>query len=309
MPTTEEVRFESGDSVLAGTLHLPSGSGPHPALVMIQGSGPADLDSLGYFPPIRDHFISHGLAVLSWDKPGIGESTGHWTNQTVFDRADEALAGIKWLRSHHQIDPDRVGIWGHSQGGWVGPLAASQTRDLAILIVNSGPAITFHEQDLYGIEHTLRADGASDEEIANALQWLRRVHDAANRGAPYSEVASQLFDSARGTRAFEYFDEVEPDLWHFFVINSQRPYDPVPSLEQITCPILAIFGESDPLVPAAQSAEAFEALRETAPDRDVTVRIFPGANHRIRSGDPNGFAPGYLEMMTDWIWQRIGATR
>jgi pimeloyl-ACP methyl ester carboxylesterase len=309
MTVTEEVRFECGENVLAGTLHVPTGLGPHPALVMIQGSGPTDRDSEGYFPPIRDHFLSHGLAVLSWDKPGIGDSTGHWTQQSLFDRADEALSGIEWLRKHEHIDPERVGLWGHSQGGWVGPLAASQTRDLAILIVNSGPTITAHEQDLYGIEHTMRADGASEEEIANACRFLRQVHNEAIRGTPYPEVASQLLDGARGTPAFEYFGEVDLDLWHFFVINSQRPYDPVPPLEQITCPILAIFGEADPLVPAELSAKTFEALRATVPVRDITVRMFPGANHRIRTGDPNGFAPGYLETMTDWIWERIDPIR
>ena len=98
MTHSQEVRFESGGNTLAGTLYLPSGPCPHPALVMLQGSGPTDRDSGGYFPPIRDHFLSTGLAVLSWDKPGIGESTGHWTRQTLFDRADDALAAIDFFR-------------------------------------------------------------------------------------------------------------------------------------------------------------------------------------------------------------------
>jgi uncharacterized protein len=304
MANTEEVRFECGETVLAGTLHLPTGSGPHPALVMIQGSGPTDRDSEGYFPPIRDHFLSHGLAVLSWDKPGIGESTGHWTQQTFFDRADEALAGIAWLRNHESIDPDRVGLWGQSQGGWVGPLAASQTRDLAILIVNSGPTIAALDQDLYGVEHTLREDGVSEEDIQEALQFFRRFHEAARQGVPYEQVAS-LLNEVRDTPGFDYFGEVSPELWHFFVINVQRPYDPIPPLSKITCPILALYGELDPLIPVQESARVFRSVDAPAEDRPVTVQIFPGANHRIKVGEPRVFAPGYLETMTDWIWQKI----
>jgi dipeptidyl aminopeptidase/acylaminoacyl peptidase len=306
MSRSEVVHFESGGNTLAGTLHWPAGEGPHPALVMLQGSGPADRDSGGYFPPIRDHFLSRGLAVLSWDKPGIGGSTGHWTRQTAFDRADDAIAALDWLRARPGIDRDRVGIWGHSQGGWIGPLAASQYPDLAFLIVNSGPGIRAQEQDLYGVEHTLRANGASDADVDRGLTFMRALHEAGLRGAPYDEVAAQLIEPARGTPEFDYFGEVGPDLWYFLVRSLQRPFDPVPALENVTCPILAIFGENDTLVPVEKSVRVFESARATVPDRDITTLVFPGADHRIKLGDPPDFAPGYLEAMTDWIWDRIG---
>jgi pimeloyl-ACP methyl ester carboxylesterase len=274
---------------------------------MLQGSGPTDRDSGGYFPPIRDHFLSTGLAVLSWDKPGIGESTGHWTRQTLFDRADDALAAIDFLPLQPEVDPARVGIWGHSQGGWVGPLAASQCPDLAFLIANSGPGIPVQEQDIHGIEHTMRAGGAPDEDVQQALAFMRAIHNAAIQGMPYDQVAAKYLEPARDAPGFDYFGEVGPDVWNFFVINAQRPYDPVATLELINCPILAIFGEEDPLLPVEQSVRVFDAARATDPDRDITTVVFPDANHRIKVDD--SFAPGYFETMTDWIWDRIGPTK
>jgi uncharacterized protein len=301
---SRDVQFASGVNTLAGTLFLLPGQSPHPGLIMLQGSGPTDRNSGGYFPPIRDRFVSTGLAVLCWDKPGIGGSTGHWTRQTLFDRANDALAGIDFLRKQEEIDANRVGIWGHSQGGWVGPLAASQCPDLAFLIANSGPGIPAQEQDLWGVEHTMREDGASDEDIAHALDFMKAMHKAALQGMAYEEVATKYLEPARGAPGFDYFGEVGPELWNFFVLNAQRPYDPVATLELIECPILAIFGEADPLLPVEQSVRVFEAARAPDLDRDITTVIFPGANHRIKIDDE--FAPGYFETMTDWIWDRLG---
>jgi dipeptidyl aminopeptidase/acylaminoacyl peptidase len=306
MARSEEVRLSSRDFVLAGTLHRPTGSGPHPALVMLQGSGATDRDSGGYFPPIRNHFIENGLAVFSWDKPGIGGSTGDWRRQTLFDRGDEALDALEWLREQPGIDAGRVGVWGHSQGGWIGPMVASRSNDVAFLVVNSGPGITPEAQDLYGVEHTLRLNGVSQPEIDQALDWMRALHDAARDGMSYEELSATLLEPARGTAAMSYFDEIGPGDWPFFVLNFQRPYDPVRALEQIRCPMLAIFGELDPLVPAEESARIFEEAAKRAGNRDVTIHIFPGADHRIRVGSPLRFAPDYLETMSGWLLQHAG---
>ncbi len=299
-----EMRVQSDDALLAGTLHLPDGSGHYPAVVMLQGSGTTNRDAEGYFLPIRDEFLKRGLAVLSWDKPGVGESSGDWRLRTLHDRADEALDAIAWLRTQPEIDPDRVGIWGHSQGGWIGPLAASQSTDVAFLIINSGPGVGPHEQDLFGIEHSLRRDGATEEEIEQALAFMETLHDASIRQLPYAEAMATILEPARGTRGATYFGELTERDWEFFLRNAQRPYDPVPSLERITCPVLAIFGERDPLVPVARSVEIFERAFAVARNTDVTIHIFPDADHRIRTGNPLEFASGYLALMGEWLERR-----
>lgn len=306
MNQRDELRFESDGLTLAGTLHRPAGAGPHPALVMLQGSGEADRDSNGYFPPIRDEFVSNGIAVYSWDKPGIGESTGDWHKRDLFDRANEALDAIAALRAQPGIDPARIGIWGHSQGGWIGPLAASKASNLAFLVVNSGPAVDVHEQDLYGIEQTLRHNGVSEGEITDALGFMNSVHQAAIAAMPYEEVVPKILGPARGSAGETYFGEIYPELWQFLVLVAQHLYDPVSVLEQITCPTLAIFGELDVLTPVAKSVPLFEVAFATSGNANLTITVFPGANHRILIGDPPTFAPGYLETMSNWIRRQVG---
>lgn len=295
------MQFQSGPVRLAGTLHLPDGTGTFPAVAMLQGSGRTDRDAEGYFLPFREAFLARGVAVLSWDKPGVGGSSGDWRLRTIHDRAEEALDAIRWLREQPEIDPKRVGLWGHSQGGWIGPLAASQSDDVALLIVNSGPGITPFDQDLYGVEHTLRRDGASEEEISDALVFMQALHDAAIRQMPYDDLAETLLVPARGTPGATYFGEMSADDWPFFVLNAQHPIDPVANLEGITCPVLAIFGERDPLVPATESAAIFERALSAAGNTDVTIKVFAGADHRIRTGNPPEFVPGYITMMADWL--------
>lgn len=305
MGRSEPARFEVPGAVLAGTLHLPDGAEPHAAVVMLQGSGVADRESGGLFPPIRAAFLDAGVGVLSWDKPGVGESSGDWRERTLFDRADEALAAIAWLRGHPGVDSGRVGIWGHSQGGWVGPLTASQI-DPAFLVINSGPGIGVDAQDLYGVEHTLRAASGSDAEVAEALAFTRSLHEAARSGEPYEDVVERLLRPAEGTPAGDYFAVNGPEFWGFLVANAQRPYDPVAALERIICPVLANFGELDRLVPVEESIRIFEEAFAKAGNNDVTIRVYPGADHRIRIGEPLEFAEGYVTEMTAWVAARAG---
>lgn len=305
MATVVPIRVRNGEVTLGGTLHLPDGAGPYPALVMLQGPGPADRDNNGYFPPIRDHFVSRGLAVLSWDKPGIGESSGDWGSQTLADRAAEALRMLGWLRDQPQVDPRRVGIWGHSQGGWVGPLAASQDPDAAFLVIHSGPGIGPMEQDFYGIEHTLRQAGHGDDVVAQAHGFIRTLHAYAERGAPLAEVTRDVLLPAEGTPWGAYFGLLDESGWRFLTVNAQQPYDPVPALERIECPALAIFGERDALVPVARSIEIFRKAFAKAGNADVTIAVFPDANHRLQVGPERSLAPGYLATMSSWILARV----
>jgi dipeptidyl aminopeptidase/acylaminoacyl peptidase len=303
--TTTDVHIPHGDTILAGTLHLPAGPEPRPAIAMLQGSGADDRDAWGYFPPIREAFLDAGLAVLSWDKPGIRDSTGDWHDQTFFDRADEAMAALSWLRRHPGIDAARTGVWGHSQGGWIAQIVAGSDPKLAFAIINSGPGVDVEAQDLYGIEHTLRDAGGSEADVRRARAYMARLHAAARAGMPRDVFVRDVLEPARGTPGFDYFGEVDAGMWGFLMRNLARPYDPAASLERIRCPVLAIFGERDPLVPVAESVRIFEEALARSGNDDVTIQVFPGADHRIRAGDPNGFADGYLETMATWLRERV----
>src|SRR5262249_28785624 len=136
----EEVRFSSGGNILAGTLTLPTTPGPYPAVTFVPGSGGLARNDWTNHPPLREHSARQGIASVCWDKPGVGASGGDWARQSFHERAREAIDAVKFLRGRTDIDHSHVGLWGISQGGWICPLAAALSPDIAFLILVSAPA-------------------------------------------------------------------------------------------------------------------------------------------------------------------------
>lgn len=300
-----EIHVAWGDLQLAGTLHLPASSPPHPAVLMLQGSGPADRDSGGYFPPIRDTFLDRGIAVYSFDKPGIGGSSGDWRQYALAGRTDQALAAIALLRGHNEIDPRRVGIWGQSQGGWLVQMLAARLPDLAFAIANSGAAIGVEAQDRYGCEHTMRAEGKSKEQITRALAFIAAVHTAALRGDDYASVERRLLEASRGEPWYGYLAIDNAEDWGGMSRFVTERYEPAEALARACCPFLALFGALDVLVPAWESAAIYaRALRE-AGNQDATIVVFPQGNHRILVPETGEFVTGYLDVLGDWVARRV----
>ncbi len=299
-----DVRFAWGDVQLAGTLHLPDAPPPYPAILMIQGSGPADRDSGGYFPPIRDTFLGRGIAVYSFDKPGIGDSSGDWRQYALADRTDQALAALALLRERGDIDPRRVGVWGQSQGGWLVQMIAARLPDLAFAVANSGAAIGVEEQDRYGCEHTMRAEGKSEEQIERALVFINAVHAAALRGDDYATAERQLLNGARGEPWYGYLSIDDEEDWGGMCRFVTERYEPAEALALARCPFLAIFGALDVLVPAWESAAIYSRALREAGNQDATIVVFPQGNHRIQIDGGRAFAAGYLDMLGDWVARR-----
>jgi len=153
-PQTGRVTFQNGDVTLAGNLFVPVGEGPFPAVVIIHGSGKEtsrDLVILSWF------FVHHGFAVLTYDKRGVGESGGSYKRvlpdengeAILEDLANDAVAGVEFLKNHNKIDPNRIGIFGGSQAGWIAPLSASKSSDVAFIVLFSGPVCTVGQEMFY----------------------------------------------------------------------------------------------------------------------------------------------------------------
>ncbi len=211
--TPQNITFDWNGLTLAGTLHRPSGPGPNPAVLMLQGSGPADRDCGGYFVPVRQSFIDRGIATFAFDKPGCGESLGNWHHYGLEGRASQATAALELLHEHSAIDVKRIGIWGQSQGGWLVQLLASRRQDLAFAIANSGPSINVPEQDLYGCEHTMRSQGHPEQEIEQAMGFVREVHAAARKREDFATVDAQLLSGARDTPWYGYLTIDDAEDW------------------------------------------------------------------------------------------------
>jgi len=302
----QDLVFDWRDIRLAGTLHLPASPPPHPAVLMLQGSGPADRDSDGYFPPIRDAFLDRGLAAFSFDKPGIGGSSGDWRDYALADRTDQALAAIELLREHGAVDPDRIGVWGQSQGGWLVQMLAAHRPDPAFAIANSGAAIGVEPQDLANCEHSMRAAGRTEADIASALTFIRAAHAAARRGDDFATVERQLLRQARFQPWYGFGLTVdEPADWALTCRFVQERYEPADALARARCPFLAIFGALDTLVPAWESAMIYDRALRVAGNHDATIVVFPQGNHRILVGESGEFVAGYLDLLAEWAARRV----
>jgi len=311
----EEVRFSNGSVNLSGTLFLPAAKGPHPCLVMIHGSGPATR-SMGATPYLYLHF---GIAVLTYDKRGTGGSSGELNRSGIEDLAGDALAAVDYLKTHSDINPRHIGVRGDSQGGWVAPLAASRSKDIAFLIVRSASARTQQDNLVYEVENEVRSQGFSEEDARQAGEIRQMLSDALATNTGW-EALTETLERSRSKPWFQ----LTQAAWVLsrgvptgsFLRNLQRVFifDPMPAWEQVTCPVLVLLGEFDRSVPSQESAQKIEQALKKTEHKDFTITIFPKGSHGLlesetgyNSDAPNvkRYVPGYLESMTSWLLNRV----
>lgn len=289
---------------LVGTLHLPDREGPYPVVVMIQGSGPSDRTSNGHFAPIQDAFLAGGIGTFAFDKPGCGESTGDWRDYALEARVDQILTALDAVHEHPMVKADRTGVWGHSQGGWLVQMLASRLPNLPFAIANSGPSINIADQDTYGCEHTMRAEGHSEADIERALTFVNQVHTAARSGMSYEAVESQLLQAARSQPWYGYTTITDAADWQLACRFAKSEYEPIRAMGKIRVPYLAVYGGHDVLLPAWRSAEESGNALQRAGNPDATVVVFPRGDHRIQDASTGNFVKGYLDSLVDWTAHR-----
>jgi pimeloyl-ACP methyl ester carboxylesterase len=309
----EQVRFRNGDVMLVGTLFLPAGSKSHPAVVIFHGSGPQTRDSF-----MGRWFAKQGIACLTYDKRGVGESTGDFQQVAFPALVDDGLAAISLLKTRKDIDAHRIGVWGLSQGGWLGPLAASQSKDVAFVIAVSGPGVSPGEQMIFYYANELRDQGLPEPQVAEASDLRRQVWHYLSTGEGY-DAANKALQRAESQRWFTAIQEQQDGLFHRTPVsgilkdNSIRErvwfkvemnYDPRIALRKLTAPVLFVFGDQDRLVPVQTSIDIIRQTLTESGHRDFTIKSFPGADHGIRL-ESGQFAPGYLQTMSDWVHSKV----
>lgn len=287
----ETVTFQSGSVTLTGTVTLPPSDGPHPAIVLIHGSGDEDRDFLG---PWMGFFVSRGLAVLSYDKRGVRDSTGDWKKSDFHDLAADALAGVQLLRSRKDIDGSRVGLFGISQGGWIAPLVAARDPRVAFIILHAGSALPVGQNGLLYVEALLRGYGFPDEEIGKALAYYR-LNDEVTRTGKGLAALEELYRKEKA-RGVEWLIEDPQPLDHWFRVFYRRvmDFDPAPVWKNVRCPVLAFFGEEDRNVPPEANRRALEAVL-----KDATIVTLPKADHLLMH--EGAFVEGYFGGMGEWL--------
>lgn len=300
----QEVHFPYTHGIISGVLLIPPSSGPHPSLVLLHGSGAADRN-VPYLISVRDYLVRCGIAVLLYDKPGSGNSTGDWRHQTFYDRVDQARAAMTFLQDRADIYPQQVGLYGVSQGAWICLLAAATYSDIPFIIPVSGPGITPVAQDIYYVGHVMRADGFSELQIQHALEYVHNVLGAARSDVEYAEIASQLIQPVQDEPWYHYYSIPDADMWEYFRRNTKLSYEPETWLAQVRCPVLAIFGEADLLLPVDISVAVYQRALAEAGNQDVTIKVFADAGHLITVPPNEEPAPGYLEIITEWLLRRV----
>jgi hypothetical protein len=313
-----------GKIEIGGTLTLPAGPGPHPAVLLITGSGSQDRDEtlFGHKPfwVIADHLTRKGIAVLRVDDRGIGKTTGDPLTATVEDHVTDAEAGVAFLKTQPEIDPKRIGLIGHSEGGVIAPVVAAKSSDIAFLVSLAGPAVSGAELNPMQVRALLEAGkappaivdeivagqeslmkllvaDAPEKELQDAVKALAKVAVKLTPGVNPDDVEAQK------TTAREMIPLLSP--W----FRSWAKLDPALHLAKLEVPILIMIGEKDLQVPAGPNLE--QAKAALAGNPKLRAEQLPGLNHLFQTATvgtmdeyvtiSETFNPAALELMTQWL--------
>jgi fermentation-respiration switch protein FrsA (DUF1100 family) len=329
----EEVVYENEDAgvKLAGTLTIPRSEGPFPAVILITGSGQQNRDEeiFGHRPflVLSDYLTRRGIAVLRVDDRGVGGSTGNFSEATTEDFAGDVLAGIEYLKSRKEIDPTRIGLIGHSEGGLIAPIVAVESPDVSFIVMMAGPGIPGEEILYLQSDLISRAEGVDNETIARNNALMKSIYSVVkeeqNDTIAAEKLRKLLMDEVENMSEEEKLSsgyteaslEAQVDAqvqtlispWMRFFLT----YDPAPTLMKVKCPVLAINGEKDLQVPPEENLQAIEEALEAGGNKDYTVKELPGLNHLFQTaqtGSPSEYAkinetisPVALELIGDWI--------
>ena len=295
-----EVTFTNRDVSLAGSLILPPGTSRHPAVVFIHGSGAEGRWASRF---LATKFAEQGVAALIFDKRGVGKSSGDWRTATLDDLAGDAAAAVEYLRQQPQIDPRRVGVHGHSQGGTLAPMVAARSPGVAFLIASAAAGVPTDSTEIFSILNSVYPNAATAADSADASAYASELVAVAYHGKPREQL-DVLVSRFQG-RPW-YFAPPAPDASYWTFSKRFGEFNPLEWWRQVHVPVLLVYGAGDQRVPARESAARIAAeLARHAPDADVTVRILPNADHTFRLPPaPSGWpatAPGYLPALTGWV--------
>jgi fermentation-respiration switch protein FrsA (DUF1100 family) len=317
----EDVSFSNAAAgvTLAGTLTLPKGPGPFAAALLIAGSGPQDRDeSLVNHKPflvLSDYLTRKGIAVLRYDKRGIGKSTGSADTATTLDLAEDAESAVSYLKSRKEINPEGIGLIGHSEGAMIAPSIAAHSHDIPWIVLLAAPATKGEETLLNQSELIAHAGGLSEAQVATSLNFDRQAYDLVRKEKDTAVLTDKLkelvkesgLDSALPPAALESQLRMMTSPWFRFFLD----YDPLPNLQKLKCPVLALYGEKDLQVPAKVNLPLLQKALSVAGDTQTDTRQLAGLNHLFQhaySGSPTEypaieetFSPEAMQIIGEWL--------
>lgn len=309
---TADRRFTNGDTELSGTLYLPTNRVKPVAAVVVTHSASSPLRTSSLYDHLEVILPAMGMAVFIYDRRGSGQSGKKDAAGDFTLLADDAIAAVRSLKQDPRIDPRRIGIWGLSQGGWIAPLAASRSRDIAFVVSVSAPVVTADVQMMFSSTNHLRANGYSQADIDQMVATRKAVDDYM-RGTASREAAQARVDAAKTKPWFKYLymggtiRDRAVSGWRKEIEN-----DPLANLGAVKVPTLVLYGANDAVVPVARSVERLGTIVSRIPR--MKVHVIAGADHAMQmsadlktsldprhDGTEHPDSPEYVAVLSSWL--------
>jgi len=328
----EEISFVNLQAgiTLFGTLTIPPGIGPFPAVEILPGEGPDRRDGYDMSPKahkwlvLADYLTRRGIATLRYDKRGVGSSSGDFQNATSQDLANDAGFGVEYLKNLKEVNVNKVGIVGQSEGGLIAPMVAAHSKDVAFIVLMAGPGlrgdqILLHQQ--YVID---QMNNIKQPKLDVRREITRKILEEAIRQKDYDQFRSKVREIVQQEMASLAKDDpkmiTDEQEWWIGKVNSNllTPwgkffllYDPQTSLKLVTCPVLVIDGDKDWRVPPDENFPVIESALKESGNHDFLLKSFPNMGHGLQTlkdgsltefADPlQPLAPEVLFFIGDWI--------
>ena len=315
-----ELKFPTlhDDVILAGTLTYPKSREPFPAAILISGAGPRDRNEEGGghrpFLVLADYLTKRGLAVLRYDDRGVGESTGSQDNKaTSADRAEDVKAALQFLQTQSFIDPKKIGLLGHSEGGFIAQIVAGEIDEITYIVLMAGSALPGKDIYNYQLKVALGRDISVKD---TAKSWERIISilekDQTDEDRSSEKIYSILVDEVNMPAG------AAKDVTEHFLSPWMRYFmkkDPAAILSKVKCPVLALGGKKDVHIPSSQNLKAIEEILRKAGNKHYKIVEFPNLNHLFQTANTGlpmeyplieeTMAPVVLKTIADWIIEQV----
>lgn len=330
---SEDITFKNSkaDISLSGTLTLPEKEGKFPVVILISGSGPQNRDEelFGHKPflVISDYLTRNGIGVLRYDDRGVGRSEGNFETATSADFATDAESAIAYLKTRKEINKKKIGLVGHSEGGIIAPIVASESKDVCFIVLLAGTGIQGNKLLLLQQELIAKANGVSESDIRKSFQINSKIFEMVVNSNDSLKLKTDLTNLINETlsndTSAEIPDGMSKDEFITMQINEiSSPwmqyflkFNPVTALEKVKCPVLAINGEKDLQVPPKENLEAIRNALRKGGNEKVTTKELANLNHLFQecnTGSPDEystieqtFSPVALTEILKWIKSQV----
>ncbi len=324
---SEDIQFQNPDAniTLAGTLSFPKKGDVFPAVILISGSGPQNRNEelLDHKPflIIADYLTKNGIAVLRYDDRGVAASEGKFNTATSADFATDVESAIAYLKTRKEINPNKIGLIGHSEGGLIAPMVAAKSKDINFIILLAGPGIPGGQILILQQELIARASGISEDTIKESSLANKKIFEMVNNSKgnlkdnlrilldkTLQDYSNSKIPNGMSKEEFiaQQIQRITTPWMRYFI-----KYNPATALEKVTCPVLALSGDKDLQVPPKENLIAIKDALAKGGNKNVTTKTYPNLNHlfqECKTGLPSEyrlieqtFSPIVLEDLIKWI--------